>query len=89
MTTRTGNRQGSGLGRLVGLLLGAMFVVQAVGMAFGLGGVGDARPRIDRPADAPTLSIRGWALFGGFGIASEEPKERDDHSFASEPIVAD
>jgi hypothetical protein len=54
----------------------------------GLGGVGDARPRIDRPADAPTLSIRGWAMFGGFGIASEGPKARKDGPFASKPIAA-
>ena len=54
----------------------------------GLGGVADARPRIDRPADAPTLSIRGWAMFGGFGIASEGPKDRDDRSFDPQPIAA-
>jgi hypothetical protein len=54
----------------------------------GLGGVADARPRVDRPADAPTMSIRGWAMFGGFGIASEGPQAREDRSFASEPIVA-
>jgi hypothetical protein len=54
----------------------------------GLGGVADARPRIDRPADAPTLSIRGWAMFGGLGIASEGPQAREDRSLASEPIVA-
>lgn len=52
------------------------------------GGVGDIRPKIDRAADAPTLSLRGWALFGGVGIASEGPRDRDDHAFASEPIVA-
>jgi hypothetical protein len=54
----------------------------------GLGGVADARPRIDRPVDAPTLTIRGWAMFGGFGIASEGPAAREDRSFASQPIVA-
>jgi hypothetical protein len=54
----------------------------------GLGGVADARPRIDRPADAPTLSIRGWAMFGGFGIASEGPQAREDRALASEPFVA-
>ena len=37
----------------------------------GLGGVRDARPQIDRPSDAPVLRIEGWAMFGGFGIASE------------------
>jgi hypothetical protein len=54
----------------------------------GLGGVADARPRIDRPADAPVLSIRGWAMFGGFRVASEGPKDRDDRSFAPQPIAA-
>jgi hypothetical protein len=54
----------------------------------GLGGVADARPRIDRPAGAPTLLIQGWAIFGGFGIASEGPPARDERAFDSEPIVA-
>jgi hypothetical protein len=54
----------------------------------GLGGVGDARPHIDRPADAPILRIEGWAVFGGFGVASEGPKDREDRSFAAVPIVA-
>jgi hypothetical protein len=54
----------------------------------GLGGVGDARPQIDRPADAPVLRIEGWALFGGFGVASEGPKDREDRPFAPEPTVA-
>ncbi len=54
----------------------------------GLGGVVDARPRIDRPADPPILSIRGWAMFGGFGIASEGPRARDDRAVALEPIAA-
>ena len=54
----------------------------------GLGGVADARPRIDRPADAPTLLIQGWAIFGGFGIASEGPRARDDRAFDPQPIAA-
>jgi hypothetical protein len=54
----------------------------------GLGGVADARPRIDRSADAPTLLIQGWAMLGGFGVASEGPKDREAGSFASEPILA-
>jgi hypothetical protein len=54
----------------------------------GLGGVADARPRVDRPADAPTLLIQGWAMFGGFGIASEGPQAHEDRAFASEPILA-
>jgi hypothetical protein len=54
----------------------------------GLGGVADARPRIDRRPGAQTLLIQGWAMFGGFGIASEAPQAREDRAFASEPIVA-
>jgi hypothetical protein len=34
------------------------------------GGVGDSRPAIDRPADAPHLTLEGLALFGGLGITS-------------------
>jgi hypothetical protein len=34
----------------------------------GIGGVGDARPHLDRPEAAPTLTIDGTALFGGIGI---------------------
>ncbi len=37
----------------------------------GIGGVGDARSRRERPDDAPQLTIEGTALFGGFGVASE------------------
>ncbi len=37
----------------------------------GIGGVGDARPRTERPDDAPHLTIEGTALFGGFGVSSE------------------
>jgi hypothetical protein len=54
----------------------------------GLGGVDDGRPHIDRPADAPMLRIEGWAMFGGFGIASEGPRDGDDRGSASQPIVA-
>jgi hypothetical protein len=54
----------------------------------GLGGVGDGRPQIDRPSDAPVLRLEGWAVFGGFGVASEGPKDRDNRSFAPEPVVA-
>ena len=41
----------------------------------GVGGVGDGRPKADRPDDAPTLRVEGVALFGGWGITSE----RSDH----------
>jgi hypothetical protein len=37
----------------------------------GIGGLGDARPRADRPDDAPQLTIEGTAIFGGFGLMSE------------------
>jgi hypothetical protein len=47
----------------------------------GLGGVGDSRPFVDRPAGAPQLTIEGSAMFGGFGIASQtagEPETAGD-----------
>ena len=37
----------------------------------GLGGAGDGRPKVERPLDAPHLTVEGTALFGGIGIASE------------------
>jgi hypothetical protein len=40
----------------------------------GIGGAGDARPRIEREEDAPHLTIEGTAIFGGFGVASEMPE---------------
>ena len=39
----------------------------------GIGGVGDGRPKVERPADAPTLRFEGTAIFGGWGISSEAP----------------
>jgi hypothetical protein len=36
----------------------------------GIGGVGDSRPKIERPAGAPTLRLEGTAIFGGWGITS-------------------
>jgi len=41
----------------------------------GIGGAGDGRPKVDRPLDAPQLTVEGTALFGGVGIASEIPEE--------------
>lgn len=41
---------------------------------FGIGGAGDSRPRIERPEDAPHLTIEGTAIFGGFGVAFEMPE---------------
>jgi hypothetical protein len=37
----------------------------------GIGGLGDARPHVERPEDAPHLTIEGTAVFGGFGVMSE------------------
>lgn len=37
----------------------------------GIGGIGDARPKIERRPDAPSLTISGTVLFGGFGIVSQ------------------
>ncbi|HEX5824433.1 MAG TPA: hypothetical protein VFY18_08260 [Candidatus Limnocylindrales bacterium] len=37
----------------------------------GLGGLGDGRSKVERPADAPHLTIEGIAIFGGFGVTSE------------------
>jgi hypothetical protein len=41
----------------------------------GIGGAGDGRPKVDRPLDAPHLTVEGTALFGGVGIASEIPDD--------------
>jgi predicted membrane protein len=43
----------------------------------GIGGVGDARPKIDRPADAPTLRLEGTNVFGGWGITSTPNGEEE------------
>lgn len=49
----------------------------------GIGGAGDARPKSERAADAPTLRIDGTAIFGGWGISSES--SGDGHE---EPVPA-
>jgi hypothetical protein len=54
----------------------------------GFGGVGDGRPQIDRLSDSPVLRLEGWALFGGFAIASEGPEDRDDRAADRRPIAA-
>jgi hypothetical protein len=36
----------------------------------GIGGVGDNRRHVERPEDAPTLTVDGTAVFGGIGITS-------------------
>ncbi|MCJ7710379.1 MAG: hypothetical protein MUQ32_06050 [Chloroflexi bacterium] len=43
----------------------------------GIGGVGDGRPKAERPADAPTLRFEGTAVFGGWGITSEPADTRE------------
>jgi len=50
----------------------------------GVGGVGDMRPKVERPADAPTLRLEGTNVFGGWGITSTPPNE--DGSLP-EPVV--
>jgi predicted membrane protein len=52
----------------------------------GIGGVGDARPARDLPADAPHLTIEGLAMFGGWGITSEAP-ERPAADVVQEPVA--
>lgn len=41
---------------------------------FGIGGLTDARPRVDRAVDAPHLTIEGVAIFGGFAVMSDMPE---------------
>ena len=43
----------------------------------GIGGVGDGRPKIERPADAPTLRLEGTTVFGGWGITSTPNNEEE------------
>lgn len=38
------------------------------------GGSVDVRPAFDRPPDAPTLAIGGFAVFGGFAVMSANPE---------------
>jgi predicted membrane protein len=37
----------------------------------GIGGASDVRPKVERTADAPRLTIEGLVLFGGFAVMSE------------------
>jgi hypothetical protein len=37
----------------------------------GIGGIADGRRHVERPEDAPKLTIEGTAIFGGFALASE------------------
>jgi hypothetical protein len=47
----------------------------------GIGGLGDGRPRRELAEDAPSLTIDGLAVFGGFGVMSEL-SEADARGFA-------
>lgn len=49
----------------------------------GIGGVGDGRPKVERPADSPTLRLEGTAIFGGWGITSEPADGKH-----AEPVTA-
>jgi hypothetical protein len=44
----------------------------------GVGGVGDARPKIEQPVTAPLLVIEGIVFMGGFGITSTLSQEEAD-----------
>ena len=48
---------------------------QVTTRVMGIGGAGDGRPRTDRSADAPRLTIEGTSFFGGLGVASDMPAE--------------
>ena len=41
----------------------------------GIGGVGDTRPRAERPGEAPHLTVEGYVLFGGYAIMSDVPED--------------
>lgn len=56
------------------LLVPAEWNVEVRMMAI-FGGVGDARPPMRRPADAPRLVVDGFVLFGGFGIDSRKVED--------------
>jgi len=64
--------------RVRALFGGAQLVVpgewNVVSTVRGLGGIGDGRPSVDRPIDAPTLHVDGTVPFGGFGITSSMPE---------------
>jgi hypothetical protein len=49
------------------------------GHVLGIGGYGDARPKVDRSDASPQLTITGVAVFGGFAVSSEmsEAETRD------------
>ena len=46
----------------------------------GIGGVGDGRPKVERPPDAPMLRLEGTAIFGGWGITSEPSDGKNEEA---------
>jgi len=59
----------------------------------GIGGLVDARPAAGHPADAPTLTIEGTVVFGGFQILAELPEGQEgwlrDHDTTAEAAGTD
>lgn len=54
-----------------------------------MGGAGDARPKLERPADAPLLSIGGFAVMGGIGVTSERPEGMRSRNAAVADVIVD
>jgi len=50
---------------------------RVVSHVIGIGGMNDARPATGHPADAPTLTIEGTVVFGGFQVVSEVPEQQE------------
>jgi hypothetical protein len=81
MTTLTGNRPGlkRAFGRLVRLRFATMLVVQTVGVAFEL-----RRKRVvSRAPDPASDDVALTSIFGPL-----DSKDREDRSFAPQPIAA-
>jgi len=55
----------------------------------GIGGAGDGRPKTERAADAPHLTITGIVAFGGFGIVSELPEAAERQLFGEAAAAPD
>jgi hypothetical protein len=64
--------------RVKAIFGGAQIVVpetwRVTSRVIGIGGLGDARPPVERDETAPHLTIEGLAFFGGFGVTSEMPE---------------
>lgn len=54
-----------------------------------MGGAGDARPKQERPADAPLLTIEGLAIVGGIGVTSEVPEGMRGRQPTMHEVVTD